>query len=322
MLNLRKEIFPTRRGIVHGLLAFTFWFILLPVHSGLAYEEISNFTGGHLKGIISIKGTLVSPRRFNLVLYADPYYCGRISDGEGWRFSPITRPGPNRSLPGAIVYLEDIQQGKPIPSTPRVVQTKDCVFLPYISSTKAGEGFRFQNWDPVEHKLEIFLTSSTGGLRLFGQDLPPHPDNRKSDFLSEGTTGTHRGGPEVAYVMDKPGIVVFRCTYHEYMEGWSVVLSHPYVTMAGDRGEFSITDIPPGTYNLTVWHPMGHTSTTIHILPQHTLNLDMDIPLSSSTIYPEDHPAPNPYGIELVGDSHIAPTVELQQWDVPSNAVK
>ena len=320
MLNLQKETSSATSAIPHVLFALTVWWILLPVQSGFAYEEFSNFTGGHLRGTISIKGTLSSPERFNLVLYADPYYCGRISDGNGWRFSPITRLGADRSLPGAIVFLEDIERGKPVPSTPRVVQTRDCVFHPYISSGKTGETFRFQNWDPVEHKLEIFLTSRTGGLRLFGQDLPPHPDNRKSDFLSEGATGTHRAGPEVAYTVDKPGIIVFRCSYHEYMEGWSVVLAHPYGTMAGERGEFSITDIPPGTYNLAVWHPMGHTTTTIRILPEHTLNMDVDIPSTPATTYPEAHSEPNPYGIDLMGDAHIAPTVELQTWDVPSEA--
>jgi hypothetical protein len=320
MWNLRKESDPPMRKIMITLLAFTVWRILLPVHSGFGYEEFLNFSGGHLQGTISIKGTLPSPRRFNLVLYADPYYCGRISDGKGWRFSPITRPGPDRSLPGAIVYLEEVQGGKPIPSTPRIIQTKDCMFLPYISFTKAGEGFRFQNWDPVEHKLEIFLTSGTGGLQLFGKDLPTHPDNNKSDFLLEGTTGKHQAGQEVAYTMDGPGIILFRCNYHEYMEGWSVVLSHPYVTKAGENGEFAITDIPPGDYNLIVWHPMGHTKTNVQILPEHTLSLRVDVPSTATTIYPEADPKPDPFGIDLVGDAHIAPTVELQQWDAHSEA--
>ena len=322
MLNFLKNTSPTIKGISHAFFALTLWGILLPVSSGLSYEEFTNFTGGHLKGTISIKGRLVSPRRFNLVLYADPYYCGRISDGKGWRFSPITRPGPNRSLPGAIVYLEDVRRGKPIVRTPPVIQTKDCVFHPYVSFAKTGEGLRFQNWDPVEHKLEIFLTSSTGGLRLFGQSLPPHPDNRKSDFLSEGSTGQYRPGPEVDYSVDEPGIVLFRCSYHDYMEGWGVVVSHPYVTMAGARGEFSITDIPPGDYNLVIWHPIGHTRMMIHIHPKRTLILNVGIPFTAAANDNEAQPKPDPFGIELVGDAHIAPTVELQQWDASSEAVR
>lgn len=322
MLNFRKEIYPATRGIAHALFALALWWIMMPVYSGFGYEEFSDFTGGHLKGTISIKGTLHAPKRFNLVLYADPYYCGRISDGKGWRFSPITRPGPNRSLPGAIVFLEDVPRGKPAPSKSSIVQTKDCMFLPYVSTAKAGQEFHFQNWDPVEHKLEIFLTSDTGGLHLFGQNVPPHPDNHKSDFLSEGTTGTHRAGLEVTYAMEKTGIVLFRCSYHEYMEGWGVVLPHPYVSRAGERGEFSITDIPPGTYKLVVWHPMGQTTTTIHILPEETLDLNMEVPSLSATIYDESRPVPNPQSIELVGDAHIAPTVELQQWNFPFQGSK
>jgi len=322
MLTFRKEINPSPGGIIYALFAFTLSWVLTPVHSALSYQELSNFTGGHVEGTVSITGSFAAPRRFNLVLYADPYYCGRISDGKGWRFSPITQTGPNQSLPEAIVYLEDVERGKPIPSTSQVVQTKNCVFLPYVSSAKAGEPLRFQNWDPVEHKLEIFLTSNTGGLRLFGQALLPHPDNRKSDFLAEGTTGQHRAGVEVTYAINETGIILFRCNYHEYMEGWSVVLPHPYVTMAGERGEFSITDIPPGSYNLVVWHPVGRTSTSIEIHPDQTLTLNLEIPSTSATIYPEPPSKIDPFGIELVGDSHIAPTVERQKFGAPSKAAR
>lgn len=45
------------------------------------------------------------------MLDADLSYGGRILDGKSWRFSPITRPGLNRSLPGTIIYLEDVQGG-------------------------------------------------------------------------------------------------------------------------------------------------------------------------------------------------------------------
>ncbi len=322
MLNMRTGDFSPTSGNILALFALTFWWVLNPVHSGFAYEEISNFAGGHLEGSVSIKGTLHSPRRYNLVLSADPYYCGRISDGNGWRFSPITRPGPNRSLPGAIVFLENVPRGKPAPTNSGIVQTKDCMFLPYVSTAKAGQEFHFQNWDPVEHKLEIFLTSETGGLHLFGQNLPPHPDNRKSDFLSEGTTGTHRAGSEVTYAVDRTGVVLFRCSYHEFMEGWGVVLPHPYVALAGKRGEFSITDIPPGTYNLVIWHPMGQTITAIRILPERTLNVDVDVFSTPAIVYPEDTHKPDPFGIDLVGDAHIVPSVELQEWDAPSEIVR
>lgn len=322
MLNLKTEAFSLTRGNILALFAMTLWWVLIPVHSGFAYEEITNFSGGNLEGSVSIKGTLHSPRRYNLVLSADPYYCGRISDGKGWRFSPITRAGLHRSLPGAVVYLENVLRGKPAPSTAGIVQTKDCMFLPYVSTAKVGQEFHFQNWDPVEHKLEIFLTSDTGGLHLFGQNLPPHPDNRKSDFLSEGTNGTHRAGSEVTYTVDKTGVVLFRCSYHEFMEGWSVLLPHPYVTLAGKQGEFSITDIPPGTYNLVIWHPMGQTITTIRILPERTLNVDVEVFSTLATVYPEDTHKPDPFGIDLVGDAHIVPSVELQEWDAPSEIVR
>jgi plastocyanin len=279
MVQVPKRMHPGITALLRALMSLSLSWILIPWQPAFAYEERSTFTGGHLKGTLSIKGMPRAPKRFNLMLYADPYYCGRISDGKGWRFSPMTRPGPDGSLSGAIVFLEDIRRGKPIrPTSPQPVQTKNCVFLPYVGFIRTGEDVRFQNWDPVQHKLAVYLTSRTGGLRLYGQDLPPHPDTRKHDFLLEGAPGIHRAGRDVTYTMEQRGIVLFRCDYHEYMEGWSIVLPHPYVTKTGEHGEFSITDIPPGTYTLAVWHPTGQTTTIIHIRPEHTLTLDMNLP--------------------------------------------
>jgi hypothetical protein len=36
---------------------------------------------------------------------------------------------------------------------------------------------------------------------------------------------------------------------------------------------------------------------------------------TSPTIYAEEKPGNNPFGIDLVGDSSIVPTVELQKWE-------
>jgi len=282
---------------------------------GWTYEALPGFTGKHLTGTIRLKGEITPPKRFNLVLFSDPYYCGRISDGRGWRITPMPALGEHEELPGAVVYLEEVKKGKPGTTSPTIIQTKNCVFLPYISATQIGQTFHFQNWDPIQHKLAVFLTSQQGAQPLLGQNLQPHPENRKSDFLSEEQTGLHRSGPEVQYRIDGPGILVFRCRLHDYMEGWSVSLPHPYFSITGKNGEFSLKDIPPGAYNLIVWHPLGTQETTIQVGPGQTHDMNILITPTSHTIYAEEEPVNNPFGIDLVGDSSIAPSVERQKWD-------
>ncbi|MDH5430119.1 MAG: carboxypeptidase-like regulatory domain-containing protein [Nitrospirota bacterium] len=308
---------PTR-GKMKWLFLLAFVFVGLEVlipGVGWTYEALPGFTGQHLTGTVKLKGKIPAAKRFNLALFSDPYYCGRISDGRGWRITPRPALGDHEELGGAVVFLEDVKKGKHGTTAGTIIQTKNCVFLPYMSATQVGQIFHFQNWDPIQHKLEVFLTSQKGAQNLLGQNLEPHPDNRKSDFLSAGQTGFHRAGPEVQYQIDRQGILVFRCTLHDYMEGWSLVLPHPYFSITGKNGEFSLKDIPPGAYTLIVWHPLGRQETSIQIGTGHTQNINILMTPTSPTIYPEEKSANNPFGIDLIGDSSIVPTVERQEWD-------
>ena len=75
-----------------------------------------------------------------------------------------------------------------------------------------------------------------------------------------------------------------------------------------------------GTYNLIVWHPMGTQETTIQVGPGQTHDMNILITPTSPTIYSEEEPVNNPFGIDLVGDSSIVPTVELQKWEPGSES--
>ena len=78
------------------------WILLLPIvfigvevlltGVGWAYEALPGFTGNQLTGTVKLKGKIPTPKRFNLALFSDPYYCGRISDGRGWRITPTPAP--------------------------------------------------------------------------------------------------------------------------------------------------------------------------------------------------------------------------------------
>lgn len=310
-INISKEI---------SILALAAWLFtwcgdLISPNFVIGYDEISGFQSGHLKGTVTLKGQLSKPRRYNLVVSPDPYYCGRISDGKGWRLSPNIQLNSNhQGVPNVIVFLDGINSGKPIGLHTPTIKAKDCRFAPYISLIQKGAVSRFENWDPVQHKLEIYFASNQGGRLLSSQDLKQSPTSRKSDFLVPGNIGTHRPGQVVTYKTKNEGRLVFRCSYHEYMEGWGLVLAHPYHTYSDHKGEFSITDIPIGSYTVVVWHPLGRTEETIRIRTDQTLSIDVAFRPTPANAHSEKNGQTNPFGIDLIGDANIDPSVELQQW--------
>ena len=282
-------------------------------NDALAYDEISGFQGVHIKGKVTLKGKLPKPRRYNLVVSPDPYYCGRISDGKGWRLSSSIQLSRNQGISEVIVFLKDVQKGKPFSPRPQTLKAVNCRFSPYIALLHSGETATVENWDPVEHRLEIYQRTQRGGRFIFQRALPRNPKIQKSDFLIREKHGTHQLGSAVSYRGHSPGPLVFRCSFHEFMEAWVFVLDHPYFSMTDREGNFSITDIPSGEYTLVVWHPLGQSEKTIKIMANQTLKLNLEF-RPDPLLYPEDDQKPNPFGIDLIGDSRIAPTVELQTW--------
>ena len=44
------------------------------------------------------------------------------------------------------------------------------------------------------------------------------------------------------------------CDVHAWMKAWIGVVDHPYFAITGADGTWSMSDVPPGTYTLEVWH--------------------------------------------------------------------
>ena len=78
-----------------------------------AYEEITVSDGGTLMGTVKLEGKVPKPKGYNLVTMPDQFYCGRISDGQGWRILQPFQVGPATEFRDAVAYLEGIDKGKP-----------------------------------------------------------------------------------------------------------------------------------------------------------------------------------------------------------------
>ncbi len=94
---------------------------LLPVGSpiALAYEVMNVEAAGTIRGTVTLKGAAPPPKAYNLITFPDPEYCGRISDGNGWRLLKDFDVNDRNQLQGVVMVVEGVtpqggSQGLPV----------------------------------------------------------------------------------------------------------------------------------------------------------------------------------------------------------------
>jgi uncharacterized surface anchored protein len=66
--------------------------------------------------------------------------------------------------------------------------------------------------------------------------------------------GTYNRGEARSVTFNKAGEAVILCNIHMEMEAHIVVVEGPHFTVTDQTGTFRISDVPPGRYELRLWH--------------------------------------------------------------------
>ena len=111
------------------------------------------------------------------------------------------------------------------------------VFVPHVLAVPVGATVTFLNSDNEQHNV-YFL------------------DDRTGETLDIGTWGP---GVSVDHTFTTPGTVITLCKLHLEMAAYVVVSPSPWFTQvafesADAPATFHIRDVPPGGYELSVWH--------------------------------------------------------------------
>lgn len=285
-----------------------------------AYEEMVLAEGGLLSGTVHLHGKVPMPKGYNLTTVPDPVYCGRISDGNGWRLLQPFDVGPKGEFRRVVVYLERIEKGKPFGEyTPPKIEAIDCRFVPFINIVRDHHEVAVVNMDPAFHDIQAYETSNLGPRVLFNVPLPistryPRTAELSAQFHThyEGTTVIQ----PVKMTKDRK-IFTMQCGFHPYMESWALIADHPYYALADNEGRFQLTDIPPGAYTVRVWHPyIRHDieqTITIESKKQTRVALTVEAPTGRLYANQMVENAYVRYSITEDVQSHIVPTLEKQQ---------
>lgn len=239
------------RCAMFGLLSCLF--VMFPVVSW-SYTEGIVRNGGIITGQVLLKGAEPPPLAFNLAIYSDPAFCGRISTQTGWRLHDHFQVSPDGALQNAVVILEGIEHGKPFDMPGATVQAKDCVFSPSVMVVRDQQEVHVVNMDPIIHDVQVYETAPFGNAIIFHRPLrmnPHHP-------LYEPQNHEHLpGDPMIDTFRFSKGRRIFlvECGFHPFMQTWGLSVNNPYYAITDEQGRFTIPDIPEGVYSLVAWHP-------------------------------------------------------------------
>ena len=311
------------RYVVTALVVFVTGFVTglgLPLH---AYEEITVSDGGTLTGTVKLDGPVPKPKGYNLVTLPDPYYCGRISDGQGWRILQPFQIGPAGEFREVVVYLEGIERGKAFDERgmPQI-EARDCRFLPFTTVVRDDQSVTVVNMDPVMHDIQAYETSHLGPRVLFNVPLPMNPQHPRNFKDRSETAMYHKhmaGAPVKQFVnlSKNRRIFAMQCGFHAYMESWGLAVNNPYFAKTDEQGRFTMTDVPPGTYKLVVWHPYVRSTIehTVTIAPKETVGTHIAVPAPTGRLYANevlDH-AYVRYGVTEEAQKDIDPMIQKQR---------
>ncbi len=224
-----------------------------------AYEEIPVQDGGSITGKVVLAGPVPEPRVFPLVLYPFGPFCKKISDGKGHIVLEEFIVGAGGGLSDAVVAVQRVDQGKPFPPIAADFEVVDCMYHPadvpdseqfavnergklhhehpLVSVIRNPQRISVINKDPVIHNSQVFQSERGNIVLNFPIPVSTEP----------------RGG----VIQLQPGkrIAQMICGMHEFMQSWSYVVENPYYAKTRKNGEFTIDNIPPGTYRVVAWHP-------------------------------------------------------------------
>lgn len=112
---------------------------------------------------------------------------------------------------------------------PKLVQ-KDKAFHPSLVVIPVGGKVEFPNHDPFFHNV----------FSLF--------EGKRFDL------GLYESGTTRFVQFDRPGVSFIFCNIHAEMSAVVVALATPYWAVSDSRGDVSIANVPPGRYELQVFH--------------------------------------------------------------------
>ena len=134
----------------------------------------------------------------------------------------------------AVLYATILDSEAPPSRAPldAIMDQRDKEFVPYVLPIRTGTTVYFPNHDNLRHQVYSISPAKKFELPLYKR-MPPAP-----------------------ILFDRPGVVVLGCNIHDWMIAYIYVMETPYFAKTSGDGKAELRDLPPGAYDVRLWHPL------------------------------------------------------------------
>jgi len=195
--------------------------------------------GGFLSGRVTLTGPVPRARSFHLIHAPNIEFCARISDGKGHRILRDFTVSENSGLKDTVIAIQGIKKGKPLPTKMQVFNIDRCHSDQYVIGVRNGENILVENKDPIRHEIVTYEINEASYV------------TQKSNKAIIKQSSQIRS----AYVGKDADEFLIKCNLHPFLQTRGFMVDNPYYAISDEDGNFSLKDIPPGTYDVLAWHP-------------------------------------------------------------------
>ncbi len=154
--------------------------------------------------------------------------------------APRFQVGAEGGLPFTFVYIKrGIDAKYPAPAEAKVLDQSGCQYEPHVFGIQTGQTLTITNSDATAHNVNSVATK-----------------NERFNFAQP------QAGMRKDVTFDRQEIMLkFKCDVHGWMDAYAGVLNHPFYAVTDADGQFEITRLPAGTYQVEAWHELYGTRT-------------------------------------------------------------
>lgn len=226
-----------------------------PASSG---APVDASTAGSISGTIKLDGAPPAPHKINMAAEA---YCVSQHPTPVNDQNAVT--GPGGTLANAVVFISDdmSKYSFTVPSTPATIDQKGCMYSPHVVAMMAGQQLQVNNDDKTTHNIH------------------PVPKNNQ-----EWNESQPAGSPAIVKVFARAEQAIpVKCNVHPWMKAYIFTFPNPYFSVTGDDGKYTISNVPPGTYNVTVWsETFGSSSQSVTVGAKESKSQDFSVKASAA----------------------------------------
>lgn len=142
---------------------------------------------------------------------------------------------------GVVVTLRSTDVSRPLARpVAAVLDQVDRQFEPHVLVIPVGSKVSFPNSDTVAHQVYSFSQAHSFELPLYSGKAVPRPET-----------------------FDRDGVVSVGCNIHDQMRAYIYVVEAQYFGRADKDGRWTVPNVEPGEYQLTIWHPRSRAQSPV-----------------------------------------------------------